>query len=246
MNRAPETTEPLVTHDRIREFYDGEYYATPSDAHGIDWHPRVIARRLGDLRGRQVLDIACGTGQWLGLLKSQGAVPSGIDISSVAVAACRGRLPGAEVHEGVAEELPFADGRFDLVTCLGSLEHFIDQPRALQEMRRVAKPDASFLILVPNAGFLTRRLGLYAGTGQVAVRETVRPIGEWEVLLQQAGLRVRHRWRDLHPLSWRWIRIGSPLAWPLRAAQALALAAWPLSWQYQIYFSCDADPSRTD
>lgn len=228
-----------VDHDRIREFYDCEYHAESDQGHDIGWHQRAIARRLGDLQGKQILDIACGTGHWLQHLATLGAAPNGIDISAVAIAHCRKRLPQAELHTGIAEALPFVDNRFDLVTCMGSLEHFLDQPGALAEMRRVSKSAARYLILVPNAGFLTRRLGLYGGTGQTAVRETVRSIEEWESLLRGAGLRVRERWRDLHPISTHWITLGRPLAWPVRAAQALALATWPLRWQYQIYFYCE-------
>ncbi|GAA4853416.1 class I SAM-dependent methyltransferase [Luteimonas vadosa] len=227
-----------VGHDDVRNFYDHEYYASPYDRHPLAWHMRSIANRLGDLENRQVLDIACGTGQWLGELARRGAKPSGIDISSRAVELCRDRLPAGDIREGVAEALPFADGTFDLVTCLGSLEHFLDQPAALREMRRVAKPDAQFLILVPNSGFLTRRLGLYRGTGQVAIRETVRSLEDWRRMLEGAGLEVRARWRDLHPLSKAWILQAAPGAWPLRALQALLLAVWPIGWQYQVYFLC--------
>lgn len=47
-------------------------------------------------------------------------------------------------------------------------------------------------------------------------------------------------WRDLHPLSRHWICHGNVPAWPIRAAQALALAAWPIGWQYQVYHYCRA------
>jgi hypothetical protein len=108
-------------------------------------------------------------------------------------------------------------------------------------MRRVAKPGATLLILVPNAGFLTRRLGLYGGTGQVAIRETVRSLEEWTTLLSGAGLEVGARWRDLHPLSMAWINQGPMHAMPLRLMQALALPLWPLRWQYQVYFVCKTE-----
>lgn len=231
-------TNASVDHDEVRSFYDNEYYAPTSNRNSLPWHTRLVARRLGNMQGCEVLDIACGTGQWLAEMSRRGARVAGIDISGRAVIQCRSRLPAAEIHEGVAEALPFEDCRFDVVTCLGSLEHFLDQPGALDEMRRVAKADAKFLILVPNAGFLTRRLGLYGGTGQVAIRETVRPLGEWGKMLNDAGLDVHARWRDLHPLSSDWIRTGPWYSWPMRAAQALALAVWPLGWQYQVYFFC--------
>ena len=165
---------------------------------------------------------------------------AGIDLSQKATDECQRRFPEGEFHCGPAEVLPFANARFDLVTCMGSLEHFLDKPGALAEMRRVAKPGATFLILVPNAGFLTRRLGFYRGTQQAKVKEEVLELDRWSELLQQSGLVVIDRWRDLHPISWRWIRHGNPLAWPFRALQALALATWPVTWQYQVYHYCKA------
>lgn len=232
------TESDAPDHAKIRQFYNSEYYTAGSTTAKVPWHMRQIAGRLGDLRGKDVLDVACGAGEWLAELVSRGARPSGIDISVRAVEVARSRLPLGDIREGIAEALPFEDNSFDLVTCTGSLEHFLDQPRALREMRRVARPQATYLLLVPNAGFLTRRLGLYRGTGQVAVRETVRPLAEWSELLQSAGLVVRQRWRDLHPLSAGWIFRGRPWAWPVRAGQAAMLAAWPLGWQYQVYFLC--------
>lgn len=227
-----------VDHVEVKRFYDGEYYAAVSERTRPSWHTRRIASRLGSLQGKTALDIACGTGEWLAELQRRGATVSGVDISARAVEVCRKRLPGADVREAIAEELPFPSSSFDLVSCLGSLEHFLDQHGALLEMVRVAKPGATVLILVPNAEFLTRRLGLYRGTGQVAVRETVRSINEWEEMLCEAGLTVAGRWRDLHTLSWDWIRRGDALQQGLRALQAASLALWPLRWQYQVYFHC--------
>jgi len=226
-------------HDEVKRFYDTRYYAKGrfSDS-PLDWHTRRIAARLGKVRDCQVLDVACGTGAWLQHLQDMGATPSGVDVSAVAVGNCLERLSGGDILEGTAESLPFADQRFDLVTCLGSLEHFLDQPKALKEMRRVAKQDARILILVPNAGFLTRRLRLYRGTLQASLRETVRSLSEWEEMFYASGLQVDARWRDLHPLSMDWILRGNPFGWLFRLAQALALCIWPMSWQYQVYFLC--------
>lgn len=229
---------PLPDHEQVRDFYDQEYYAQGVGAGRLPWQVRRVADRLGDLQDKAVLDIACGTGQWLEELSRRGARASGLDISARAIMLAHQRLPQAELHEGVAERLPFADASFDLVTCMGSLEHFLDQPSALREMHRVVGAAGRVLILVPNADFLTRRLGLYRGTAQVAIRETVRPLNEWQSMLGDAGLNVEARWRDLHPLSLAWIRQGSPLGWPVRAAQALALAVWPIAWQYQVFFLC--------
>lgn len=237
-----------AAHDEMRKFYDETYYSRQGAA-DLPWHMRRVAARLGPIEGLEVLDIACGTGQWLAELERRGARIAGMDISRKAVQQARLLLPSADIQEGVAESLPFADGRFDVITCLGSLEHFIDQHGALVEMTRVAKRGATFLILVPNAGFLTRRLGLYGGTQQTAVRETVRPLPEWSDMLSDAGLAIDSRWRDLHPLSYDWIARGSLGQRILRLGQALALAVWPIRWQYQVYFLCrrgEAVPTPVD
>lgn len=225
-----------------QEFYDLSYYAgtrgKPTDA---AWHTGRIAHRLGDLRSKRVLDVACGLGNWLGLLARQGAQPSGIDISERAVRACRQHLPDADIRQGSAEALPWEDACFDLVTCLGSLEHFADKPRALREMVRVGVAQARYLILVPNAGFLTRRLGLYAGTEQAQFREDVYHLDAWATLFRNAGLIVDRRWRDLHMLDHRWIASGPFRRWIIRAAQAAVLPLCPIAWQYQVYHLCRKD-----
>ncbi|SKB42675.1 class I SAM-dependent methyltransferase [Luteibacter sp. 22Crub2.1] len=226
--------------EQIRKFYDEEYYGRKGLSRRLPWHCRRAAGLLGDVRGRAVLDVACGLGDWLGYFRDRGASGiSGIDLSARAIEACRASYPSGDFKVGEAETLPFADASFDIVTCMGSLEHFVDKPAALREMLRVARPGARFVLLVPNSGFLTRRLGLYSGTQQAKIKEDVQSLNAWGALFNASGLRVTRRLRDLHPLSVSWITMGKPLNWPVRALQALALTLWPLSWQYQVYHFCE-------
>lgn len=225
--------------EQLRDFYDDVYYAKPDARHGkITWHHRLVARRLGSMDGKRVLDVACGLGQWLELLHAQGAEVSGVDISERAIDACKVLLPARDFRVAPAEPLPFEDGRFDLVTCMGSLEHFPDKPAALREMLRVAKPDAKFLILVPNAGFLPARFGLFGGTWQKRIREDVYSLDEWRRLFESAGMEVEARWRDLHLLDSEWLGKGRPFSWPGRLLLGLLLPFWPIAWQYQVHHVC--------
>ena len=222
----------------ISDFYDRVYYRDSSHTKTSSFHLRQLARRFEPWAGRRTLDVACGPGSWLQALAERGARIAGIDISRVALDLCRSALPEAEIYCGPAEQLPFADRQFDFISCLGALEHFLEPEAALQEMIRVAKPDARFLLLVPNADFLPMRLGLYTGTSQATVKEEPRSLLKWQHLFESAGLRVQARWKDLHILSWSWIFRGPYHSWALRAAQALALPFWPLTWQYQVYYLC--------
>lgn len=225
---------------QMRTFYDTVYYrhiehAAPDQP---TRHLTALAGRLHIGPGQAVLDVACGAGTWLACCHRLGARVHGVDLSTRAIAACRARLPDGEFFAQAAETLPFESQRFDVITCLGSLEHFLDPVSALREMVRVAKPGAQFVLLVPNADFLTRRLGLYGGTQQVDAKEEVRSLEQWQALFAEAGLTVQERWRDLHVLSWAWIRQGPWWRVPVRALQAVALAVWPLRWQYQVYHLC--------
>ena len=228
---------PDVDYSAVRNYYDRRYHKNVQ-CEAVPSHYRRLARRLKPWEGNRVLDVACGGGAWLRAVAELGAVPVGVDISQVALDACKLALPPAVLHCGPAESLPFPDGEFDFISCLGALEHFLEPQTALREMVRVAKPEAVFLLLVPNGGFLTRRLGLYTGTQQTAIREEVLTLEGWQELFESVGLHVRYRWRDLHVLSVSWIFGGRLFRWPLRVAQALALPFWPLSWQYQVYHLC--------
>jgi len=232
-------------HREIARFYDSVYHRDSGTIESPSRHLVKLGERLGKVAGQKALDVACGTGAWLQVLSQNGATVSGIDISERAIESARCRVPKGDFRVGVAEALPFDTNVFDIVTCLGSLEHFIDQPGALREMVRVAKPDATFLILVPNAGFLTYRLGLYRGTQQKLVRETIRSLAEWNQMLTEAGIEVVDRWRDLHVLDRRWLFRAPPYLVPFRLFQALALAVWPLNWQYQVYHLCRLARSHT-
>jgi 2-polyprenyl-3-methyl-5-hydroxy-6-metoxy-1,4-benzoquinol methylase len=222
----------------LRSFYDSKYYRQIRPSTSVPRYLRRLAYKLGIKENLQVLDVACGTGSWLLACQERGAATSGVDLSEKAIAACKAIMPAGEFHSTSAEKLPFGDKRFDVVTCLGALEHFVDPHSALMEMARVAKNDAYLLLLVPNADFLTRRLGLFSGTHQTDAKEEVRTLDEWQELFEGAGLQIITRWSDLHVLCWSWISANGLASIPLRALQALTLTIWPLNWQYQVYHLC--------
>lgn len=224
--------------DTLKTFYDEVYYANDQKAPQNYRHLNALAAKFDIGKSHQVLDIACGLGEWLKVCESRGAGVYGIDLSSKAIEFCQKNIPAGEFYAQPAENLPFVTDQFDYVTCLGSLEHFVEPVNAIKEMVRVAKPDAKFILLVPNADFLTRKLKLYAGTNQKDAKEVVRTLDEWQEMFEAAGLETKSRWKDLHVLSWGWITMGGWLRTPVRLLQALALAVWPLKWQYQVYHLC--------
>lgn len=223
---------------KITRFYDEIYYANLLKTAHIPHYLKNLAKSIPVFPGQKVLDVACGTGQWLMAAATLGAQPSGVDISQKAINYCQQKMPNGYFHCGTAESLPFSDSQFDLVSCFGALEHFIDPAKALLEMVRVAKTNAIFILLVPNTDFLTAKLGIYKGTHQAEIKEEAKTVEEWSHFFEKSGLHVIKKWRDLHILNLSWIIHGRWYTIPFRLMQALILPFWPLRWQYQIYFQC--------
>jgi len=228
----------LEEQEKSRKFYNDTYHASPPDRPHVSCHLRRLAKKLEVAPDQRILDVACGTGNWLMAATALGAEPSGIDLSQNAIDVCKRNLPNGHFVCGSAELLPFPDSHFDIVTCFGALEHFLDQQIALKEIVRVARYGAKIILLVPNSDFLTAKLGLYKGTHQAEIKEESKTIEEWNQLFECSGLKVEAKWRDLHILNWSWIFRGVWYLIPLRILQALVLPFLPLRWQYQIYFLC--------
>lgn len=110
-----------------------------------------ICSRVKDRRPR-ILDVGCGTGANLLLLSKYGDA-EGVDVSDDALAFCRER--GLDrVTKGAGEELPHAEGTFDLVTAFDVVEHMDDDLAGLREMYRVLRPGGHALLFVPTFMFL--------------------------------------------------------------------------------------------
>jgi SAM-dependent methyltransferase len=92
--------------------------------------------------GQRVLDVGCGTGVLTAeVIRRLGTTAvSAVDPSPTFVAAMRSRLPDVDVHEAVAEDLPFDGATFD-ASVAQLVVHFMSDPVAgIGEMRRVTRP----------------------------------------------------------------------------------------------------------
>lgn len=128
-------------------------YDTLRPADAAWWEAFAALVELGDLRGRRVLDVGCGTGRLAAALADKaGAKVWGVDASSEMVAVSRETLPaGVGVRQGVAEQLPFRDEWFDRVV-MSLVVHLVDRPRALAEARRVVSSDGRIAISTFHPG----------------------------------------------------------------------------------------------
>ncbi|HEU4419670.1 MAG TPA: methyltransferase domain-containing protein [Planctomycetota bacterium] len=204
----------------------------------------IFVQLLEARPGERLLDVACGPGLLLKAALERGVDASGIDLSREAVALAKQLLPGVDVQQGNAEHLPFADGTFDCVTCIGSIERFLDRPAALREMQRVAKPEARFCFLVRNASTLVWRVwrqGL--GRRQVQGHQDARTLAQWRELFAQCGFVVQR----VLPDQWPRARLRQLLPWwrprPGRKEPETGSLA-PLRWCNELVFVLRCDRSR--
>ncbi len=125
--------------------------------------PRHLQRFVRELPAvGDALDLGCGDGRLTRELRAERV--TGADVSEVALARARGRLPEAVfVHLAPDEPLPFADAGFDLVLCAETLEHVRDVQLLLSEARRVLRPGGRLAVTTPAHGRLTAARAVLKG-----------------------------------------------------------------------------------
>lgn len=109
-------------------------------------------------QNEEVLEVGCGLGTDLVEYAKGGAQAHGIDLGEDQIMLTKLNfnlcgLPYKEIKVGNAENLPFPDGKFDLVVGIGVLHHTPDTAKAIKEIHRVLKPDGTALILVYARGW---------------------------------------------------------------------------------------------
>ncbi|MGW1179511.1 class I SAM-dependent methyltransferase [Kitasatospora sp. NPDC002543] len=144
-------------YDGIGEAFEG-FKALPLARYGEV--PSFLGL-VGDVRGRSVLDLACGTGFYSREFKRRGAADVlGVDLSGEMVAAARAselREPlGVRYEVGDVAELPPLDRRFDIalaVHCLNYAEDVAAMERMCRAARRSLVPGGEFFVLAQKPDY---------------------------------------------------------------------------------------------
>ncbi|MGH8910302.1 MAG: class I SAM-dependent methyltransferase [Egibacteraceae bacterium] len=152
----------------------------------------LLIAELGIGPGRDVLDLAAGTGKLTRLLAPAGARLVAVEPVAGMRRVLAGVMPGLRILDGVAEAIPLPDGALDAVV-VGQAFHWFDAPAALAEIARVLRPGG--------------RLGLVWNS-----RDESEPwVARLSALLDRhAGDAPRHR-----DLAWRPALAASPRFGPL-------------------------------
>ena len=106
-------------------------------------------------RPKRCLDIACGSGRTMEQLLDQVDHVVGLDLSLGLVRIAYDKIGPQSYVLADAQDLPFRDGTFDLVTINGALHHIPDAYRSTMEAGRVLEPGGLLAILgEPNSRYM--------------------------------------------------------------------------------------------
>jgi SAM-dependent methyltransferase len=122
-------------YDEARPHYPDELYDAVDAVHPID--------------GADVLDLAAGTGIATRALHSRGARVVALDPGEPMVRRLRAMSPAVPGVVGQAEQIPFSNNSFDLVTC-ATAWHWLDVADTLAELRRVLRQDGHLALWWAN------------------------------------------------------------------------------------------------
>jgi len=123
------------------------------------WHRYAWA--LPWVKGRDVLDVACGEGYGSHLLSQQAQSVVGVDLDLETIEHAKEKYRQANLSFRVGDvlSLPIEDDSIDVVVCFETIEHVADHAGLMMEFRRVLKPDGLLLLSSPDKASYSDQTG---------------------------------------------------------------------------------------
>lgn len=141
--------------DNIAQSYDAFNHMT-SVAIDKTWRKRSLKRFVDKTAPQQILDIACGTGDYaiaIAKAMNKGSHVTGLDLSEGMLKVMEEKVARLGMNEfismeqGDSENMRFEDGCFDCATIGFGIRNFENRPKGLREILRVLKPGGKLVIL---------------------------------------------------------------------------------------------------
>jgi SAM-dependent methyltransferase len=197
--------DPTPPPEELARYYPDDYWFAPDPSAAsrleegyrrlvLRDHVRFVARALADSRARgPLLDVGCGGGLFLGLMRRRGVRVVGLDFSREAagIAWRRQRVPALA---GDLERAPLRAGSFAGITMFHVMEHLYHPGAYLAAARELLAPDGRLVVQVPNAASWQARLLGRRWNGADIPRHLTDFRGrDLEKMMESAGFEVLRR-----------------------------------------------------
>jgi SAM-dependent methyltransferase len=149
---TPHEAHNRAMWDAYSDEYQAKHGAQLAASGGLAWGtsqiPEAEFRVLGDVSGKDILELGCGAAQWSIALSQAGARPVGLDLSERQLEHARRLMAEAGIDfpliHGSAEAVPLPDATFDIVFCDHGAMTFADPYRTVPEAARLLRPGGLF------------------------------------------------------------------------------------------------------
>jgi SAM-dependent methyltransferase len=138
--------------DALSDEYEAQHGAALAATGGLAWGtsraPESELGVLGDVDGKDVMELGCGAAQWSIALARRGARPVGLDVSGRQLEHARRLMTEAGIEfplvHASADAVPLPDASFDIVFCDHGAMTFADPYRTVPEVARLLRPGGLF------------------------------------------------------------------------------------------------------
>ena len=163
---------PASAWGRVAEWYDNVTGDEGGEYHREVVHPGVVRLLGGDeVRGRKVLDVACGQGALCRLLHAKGASVVGTDAARELIDAAKQRGP-SDVPYHVADARELADaswleaGSFDAATCVLAVQNIHPIRPAFEGVAKALRPGGNFVVAMMHPAFRVPQSSAWGHEGE--------------------------------------------------------------------------------
>ena len=154
-------------------------------------------------QGLKVLDVGCGGGFTCEFLAERGAQVTGVDQSAACIAAASAHAADMDYlikyQQSEAEQLPFADHSFDVVTCVDVLEHVDDVKETVAQISRVLKPGGRFCFDTINRTWQSRLVMIWLLEN--TLRQIPCGVHDWHKFITPAELTERLKQQEMEGVA---------------------------------------------